>query len=73
MLLRLTSVKELSLLFILCSVSSTLVGFGGSSNTGNICSPLMTSGKHRREDVEMMFIQGNSNEKASVAVANLLL
>lgn len=43
MLLRLTSVKELSLLFILCRVSSTLVGFGGSSNTGVIFSPLTTS------------------------------
>ena len=43
MLLRLTSVREGSLLFILCRVSSTLVGLGGSSNTGTIFSPLMTS------------------------------
>lgn len=43
MLLRLTSVKEPSLFFILCRVSSTLVGLGGSSNTGFIFSPLITS------------------------------
>lgn len=49
MLLMLTSVKELSLLFILCRVSSTFVGLGGSSNTGTIFSPLITStNKHRR-------------------------
>lgn len=43
MLLRLTSVKVLSFFFILCRVSSTFVGFGGSSNTGFIFSPLITS------------------------------
>lgn len=43
MLLRLTSVKEPSLFFILCRVSSTFVGLGGSSNTGFIFSPLITS------------------------------
>lgn len=43
MLLRLTSVKVLSLLFTLCRVSSTLVGLGGSSNTGFIFSPFTTS------------------------------
>lgn len=60
MLLRLTSVKEASLLFILCSVSSTLVGFGGSSNTGNICSPLMTSRRHRQEDEQTVTLGGNT-------------
>ena len=49
MLFRLTSVKELSLLFILCRVSSTLVGLGGSSNTGFIFSPLITSGKTKHK------------------------
>lgn len=43
MLLRLTSVREPSLFFILCRVSSTFVGLGGSSNTGYIFSPLITS------------------------------
>lgn len=43
MLFRLTSVKVLSLFFTLCRVSSTLVGLGGSSNTGFIFSPLITS------------------------------
>lgn len=60
MLLRLTSVKEASLLFILCSVSSTLVGFGGSSNTGNICSPLTTSRRHRQEDEWPVTLGGNT-------------
>lgn len=54
MLLRLTSVKELSLLFILCRVSSTLVGLGGSSNTGFIFSPLITSRKHTQAEVEIL-------------------
>lgn len=43
MLLRLTSVREPSFFFILCRVSSTFVGLGGSSNTGFIFSPLITS------------------------------
>lgn len=50
MLFRLTSVKEPSLFFILCRVSSTFVGLGGSSNTGTIFSPLITStNKHTQE------------------------
>lgn len=54
MLLRLTSFKELSLLFILWRVSSTLVGLGGSSNTGFIFSPLITSRKKQhRPKVEL--------------------
>lgn len=48
MLLRLTSVKEVSLFFILCRDSSTFVGLGGSSNTGFIFSPLITSVKPAR-------------------------
>lgn len=49
MLLRLTSVKEPSLVFILCRVSSTFVGLGGSSNTGFIFSPLITSTRKRAQ------------------------
>lgn len=49
MLLMLTSVKELSLLFIFCRVSSTFVGLGGSSNTGTIFSPLITSTNKQAE------------------------
>lgn len=45
MLFRLTSTRQESLSLILCSVSSTLVGFGGSSKTGNIFSPFTISEK----------------------------
>lgn len=61
MLLRLTSVKEPSLLFILCRVSSTLVGLGGSSNTGFIFSPLITSEKKTPEEVKMSILLGPLN------------
>lgn len=57
-LLRLTSVKELSLLFILCRVSSTLVGLGGSSNTGFIFSPLITSGNQTQDGVNVRILSG---------------
>ena len=63
MLLRLTSVKELSLLFILCRVSSTLVGFGGSSNTGFIFSPLITSRTHTQADIKVLILLGYWNEQ----------
>lgn len=56
MLLRLTSVKEPSLFFILCRVSSTLVGLGGSSNTGFIFSPLITSThRHTQKSENVLF------------------
>lgn len=45
MLFRLTSTRRESLSLILCSVSSTFVGFGGSSKTGNIFSPFTISEK----------------------------
>lgn len=46
MLLRLTSSRALSLAWICCSVSSTLVGFGGSSGTGLYVSGFTTPGVH---------------------------
>lgn len=45
MLFRLTSTRRESLSLILCRVSSTFVGFGGSSKTGNIFSPFTISEK----------------------------
>lgn len=42
-LFKLTSTRRASFSLILFKLSSTLVGFGGSSNTGRIFSPLTTS------------------------------
>lgn len=63
MLFRLTSVKELSLFFTLWSVSSTLVGLGGSSNTGFIFSPLTTSGDDPKSEVTILTFWGHFKEK----------
>lgn len=46
MLLRLTSSRAASLAWICCSVSSTLVGFGGSSGTGLYVSGFTTPGAY---------------------------
>lgn len=51
MLLRLTSSSALSLAWICRSVSSTLVGFGGSSGTGLYLSGFTTPGHGGDRDV----------------------